>query len=89
MKYEDFFNENGNFIYGRYDPYRVSDEFEEYHNSIFDERSNVRDEVYVALRTWLKSRSNLCYFSDIVTLVHVQNHGLGTKGSYPATYMWR
>ena len=89
LKYNDFFNEDGNFIHRGYDPYRVADKFEEFHATIFDENGNVHQQVYTALNAWVKSRDNLCHFCDIVTLIHAQNHGLNTKGSYPANYMWR
>lgn len=97
------FDENGNF-YGL-DPYRKYDlddispndsperreniqRLVATHDLLFDEKGNVRSWVYRAL-PGLINENSWHWTCDAVRLVYAQDHGVSTKGSYPATYMWR
>lgn len=97
MLLKDMFTKDGNFLIPGFDPYRKesSDEYLQYWDSLFygeDDKyfdyGSVKDAVYSHLVHYIKE-NNLSPFCDAVTLFYAQEHGRGTKGSYPAIYMWR
>ena len=86
--YSDFFDDCGNFIHEWYDPYRVSDKFVEFHQSLFDEDGYVHFELVDLLRVWIHDHK-VDAFSDLVKLYHAEMFARNTKGNYPTVYMWR
>jgi hypothetical protein len=89
MILQRIFNNSGNFVDERYDPYRRHDCHAETHNFLFDEDGNLNEgSLQDDIRTFIID--NHCpWHSDIVKLYWAEQMGMNTKGSYPAIYMWR
>lgn len=91
MTLNDVFDAYGNFHKQSYDPYRWQEEDREIHTFLFDEEDgHMTDALYCssAVEDFIRDKE-VSPFSDIVKFYWAQQHGLGTKGSYPAIYMWR
>jgi len=91
-KFEIAFDNDGNFINRGFDPYRKHENNLQYMtmwNSLFDKSGHVKDEITFEDFVKFIKKYNCSPFSDIVQLYYAQMHGLGTKDSYPAIYMWR
>lgn len=89
----EIFDDFGNFRQHAYDPYRIDEDnalLMKHHNYIFDEDGAVRDSVYNEINKFIdKHGRDIGHFADMVRVIMAQDHGIGTKGSYPAVYMWR
>jgi len=95
---EILFDANGNFLLKGFDPYRKPDNdvaYTEYWDLLFcgendkwGEYGSVRMDVDANLRKTIET-NGWSPFCDAVKLMYAQEHGLGTKGQYPAIYMWR
>jgi hypothetical protein len=98
MNIKDLFDSKGNFLIKGFDPCRKPDgdvEYNDYWNKLFcdeddkwGEYGSVKMDVDVNLMKIIKEE-NWSPFCDAVKLMYAQEHGIGTKGSYPAIYMWR
>lgn len=91
-KFEGTFDNEGNFLDRGFDPYRKQEDNAQYMtmwNSLFDKSGHVKDEITFEDFVKFIKKYNCSPFSDIVQLYYAQMHGLGTKDSYPAIYMWR
>ncbi len=92
------FDEEGNFLIKGFDPYRKPKDDPDYdaywaelfcdENDKWDDYGAVKMEVDCNIRKLIKD-NNWSPFCDAVKLMYAQEHGVGTKGSYPAIYMWR
>lgn len=98
MDIKNLFDSNGNFLIEGFDPYRSppdNEQYTEYWNKLFCDEDDkwggygsVKMDIDANLRKVIKEES-WSPFCDAVKLMYAQEHGLGTKGSYPAIYMWR
>lgn len=92
IKFVEAFDENGNFIIKGFDPYRKPDNNVEYDtlwNSLFEDSGSLLESISDQDFVMFIATHNCHPFSDVVKLYYAQQHGSGTKGSYPAIYMWR
>ena len=88
--FEKIFNSEGNFTLKNFDPYRIGEDKKvlEFRNLLFSEDGDLHGELIHPLREFIKEK-NLSPFCDAVKCMYAEEHGSGTKGSYPAIYMWR
>ena len=98
MNIKDLFDRHGNFLIVHFDPYRKPDydeEYTKYWDNLFcgedDSWGNygsikrvVGENLHKIIRAEKWSP-----FCDAVKLMYAQEHGINTKGNYPAIYMWR
>ena len=84
----NIFNKCGNFINPGYDPFRVSDKYQEIHDFLFDDDDGLQYGLDVQLHQFINEHK-CSWNSDIVRLYWAEQMGINTKGSYPAVYMWR
>lgn len=88
MILQRIFNNSGDFVNKGYDPYRVSDKYQEIHDFLFDEDGGLNYGMDSQLQEFINT-NNCRWCSDIVKLYWAECMGVNTKGSYPAVYMWR
>jgi hypothetical protein len=91
-KFEVAFDNKGYFIERGFDPYRKQEDNQKYMkmwNSLFDKSGNVKDAITFQDFEKFIEKYHCSPFSDIVKLYYAQIHGVATKDSYPAIYMWR
>lgn len=88
--FEKVFNSEGNFTLKHYDPYRTGDckEVAAFHSLLFSEDGDLHQELIRPLEDFIKEKK-FTPFCDAVKCHYAEEHGNGTKGSYPAIYMWR
>lgn len=85
--WENVFNKDGSFKLKGYDPFRVSDNEENFHNYLFDEDGDIHYE-FESLSAWIDSKG-VSWKSDAVKLYYAEQFSGNTKGNYSSVYMWR
>jgi len=87
---KEFLTVRGIFTLNRFDLYRVGTEKEnvEFRSLLFNEDGDLHPELFMPPKELIKEKQWPA-FCDAVKCWYAEEHGSGTKGSYPAIYMWR
>lgn len=57
---------------------------------LFNENRSAKEEIYELVYDELMANPATYPFNcDMMCYYHAEQHGMGTKGSYPAVYYWR
>lgn len=90
---QELFTKDGQFSFqDHYDPYRVGENKSEkyYHSLLFNENGSAKEEIHKLVYDELMANPTAYPFNcDMMCYYHAEQHGMGTKGSYPAIYYWR